>query len=186
MNGVRPVVRNAAPYTVLLLVAIYFFHHALGISVTQANQLGPGFWPEAALVLLMLTCSVAILDQIRKLLWPQTNGGEKTVGANSFSAEKQGGLAQIAKIYPWIAISLTMAYVYLFPRIGYFLATSLFVTAAIYLGNYRRIWVAGFLGIGASVVFMFVFMKIVYVSLPIGTGPFADISTFVMAALGIR
>ena len=184
MNGLRSTARNVAPYAVMLLIAGYFLHVARDIDFTQPHQLGPAFWPEAVLALMMITCSVAILAQIHRILWPRPR---RIIRATAFAAEERElRLADIAKIDPWVAIALTSAYVYLFPRMGYFLATSLFVTAAIYLGNYRRLWIAVILGISTSIAFMVIFMKIVYVSLPIGMGPFADMSTFVMAALGIR
>ncbi len=40
--------------------------------------------------------------------------------------------------------------------------------------------------LGGALVFMFVFMRIVYLSLPIGEPPFAAVSLGPMQALGIR
>jgi len=40
--------------------------------------------------------------------------------------------------------------------------------------------------VGGALVFMFVFMRIVYLSLPIGVPPFAQVSLMLMQLMGIR
>ena len=40
--------------------------------------------------------------------------------------------------------------------------------------------------LGGSLVFMFVFQKVVYLSLPIGHSPFAALSLALMRLMGIR
>jgi putative tricarboxylic transport membrane protein len=54
------------------------------------------------------------------------------------------------------------------------------------VGHYRRWRVIGIASVAGSLAFVFVFMKIVYVSLPLGVGPFRHVSTGIMAALGIH
>jgi putative tricarboxylic transport membrane protein len=190
MTGVRSAARGVAPYAVILLVAGYLWHHALGINSDARGHSGPAFWPEAVLSLMMMTCVVSIAGHIHQSWWRGRNDRGPIGHTTQFSEERTEAdppvSVALAKSYPWMAIALTGAYVSLFPQIGYFLATSLYVTAFIYFGNYRKFWVAALLGVSASIAFMFVFMKIVYVSLPIGVGAFTNISTFMMAALGIR
>jgi putative tricarboxylic transport membrane protein len=74
----------------------------------------------------------------------------------------------------------------LLPQVGFFVGTAFYVAASIYFGNYRRSWIAIVIGLSASAIFMIVFMKIVYVSLPLGEGAFEHVSTFMMSASGIR
>jgi putative tricarboxylic transport membrane protein len=54
------------------------------------------------------------------------------------------------------------------------------------LGRYRRNGVIVSISLLGSLAFVFVFMKIVYVSLPLGIGPFQAVSVAILAALGIR
>ncbi len=93
---------------------------------------------------------------------------------------------EVGPFVPWIGIVLTVAYVSALPWLGYFVATLLYVTAFVYFGNYRRASVAAGVGIVASAAFMFLFMRVVYVSLPIGVGPFAQVSTLLMRAMGVK
>ena len=93
---------------------------------------------------------------------------------------------ELTPMTPWVGIGITAAYVFAFPWIGYPLATFVYVAAFVYLGNYRRPLRAACVGIVASLGFMFLFMRIVYVSLPIGVEPFAQVSTLLMRAMGIK
>jgi putative tricarboxylic transport membrane protein len=53
-------------------------------------------------------------------------------------------------------------------------------------GRYRRWPVNAAVALAGALVFMFVFMKIVYLSLPLGVGPFEAISLALMRLMGIR
>ena len=62
----------------------------------------------------------------------------------------------------------------------------LFVAAFVYTGNFRRPFIAACVGVAASTGFMFLFMRVVYVSLPIGIEPFASVSTTLMRLMGVK
>jgi len=70
--------------------------------------------------------------------------------------------------------------------LGFFLATAIYLAAFMLVGRYRRYGVIAVTSVVGSLVFVFVFMKIVYVSLPLGIGPFQSVSTALMALLGIH
>jgi putative tricarboxylic transport membrane protein len=55
-----------------------------------------------------------------------------------------------------------------------------------WIGRYRRIGVIVATSLIGALAFVFVFMKIVYVSLPLGVEPFAQVSYLVMKLLAIR
>jgi putative tricarboxylic transport membrane protein len=187
MKGLGPAARDVVPYAALLIAASYLFHHALGITFDAGGHPGPAFWPKMLLGFLIVGCVVGILKSLRQSWWERRRSW---TGPTLFFSEHDHldppAASAPSKLYPWVAIALTAAYVGLLPRVGFFVDTAFYVAALIYLGNYRRPWIAALVGLSASVAFMIVFMKIVYVSLPIGEGAFEQVSTFVMAALGIR
>jgi putative tricarboxylic transport membrane protein len=194
MERPSSVTRDIAAYTVVLLVAAFLFGDALSIRTYPGTYLGPALWPEIILGLTIVTCVVALVARSYRL-WQLTHGVQKPPSGTSRRSDELGerpaaaGVAVAASRRqwdPWIAAALTGAYVYLLPRMGYFLDTAIYVTVFIYLGNFRKLRIAALLGIGASFVFMIVFMKFVYISLPVGTGPFERVSAFMMAALGIH
>lgn len=192
IHGLRMIARlkDSAPYWVTLAVTAYFFTVAQGISAPgTGDQLGPDFWPKTFLILMMLVCAIGIgrvlLGRRRE---PDDVFDRPTEGA---PAAQLGGAPDEApaKRYPLLllgGVGLCLGYVVLFDTLGFFLDTLVFMLAFILLGRYRRIGVAVGTSLGGTLVFMYVFMKIVYVSLPIGSPPFSDVSIFLMKLMGIR
>ena len=83
-------------------------------------------------------------------------------------------------------IALTVAYVALLGTLGFFIDTVLYIGALTRTGRYRRWPVVVSVALAGALAFMFVFMKIVYLSLPIGRPPFAFVSLALMQWMGIR
>jgi putative tricarboxylic transport membrane protein len=55
-----------------------------------------------------------------------------------------------------------------------------------WVGRYRRLGVIVATSVIGSLAFMFMFMKVVYVSLPLGIEPFAQVSFALMRVMGIK
>jgi len=70
--------------------------------------------------------------------------------------------------------------------LGFFLATVAYLAAFMVVGRYRRWGVIATTSSVGSLAFVYVFMKVVYVSLPLGVGPFREVSTALMSILGIH
>jgi len=83
-------------------------------------------------------------------------------------------------------IALTIGYVALLGTLGFFIDTVLYIAALTRAGRYRRWSVITAVSFGGALVFMFIFMKVVYLSLPIGRPPFASVSLLLMQWMGIR
>jgi putative tricarboxylic transport membrane protein len=86
----------------------------------------------------------------------------------------------------WAGIAATILYVPLIEVLGFFLCTAIYLAVFTWLGRYRRLPIVIATSVIGSLVFMFVFMKIVYVSLPLGTEPFAQVSFLLMRLMGIK
>jgi putative tricarboxylic transport membrane protein len=79
-----------------------------------------------------------------------------------------------------------VAYVVLIDRLGFFLCTFAYLAAFAWIGRYRRPLVVLASSLIGSLLFMFVFMKVVYVSLPLGQEPFSQVTFLLMRLMGIR
>lgn len=177
------------PYAVALVVSVFFFYEALQIAPAAEGQLGADVWPKTILFFAIVTC---LWEIGRSVLFgvsrrPARATDVPTHDASlipSATAVDEG--SEVSGFAPWIGIGLTAAYVCVFPWIGYALATLLYVVAFVYFGNYRKPLAALCVGVAASLGFMFLFMRVVYVSLPIGVEPFAQISTLLMHTMGIK
>jgi putative tricarboxylic transport membrane protein len=86
----------------------------------------------------------------------------------------------------WIGIAITVAYAVLIEKLGFFLCTFVYLAAFMWIGRYRRWGVILVTSLVGSLAFMFMFMKIVYVSLPLGVEPFSQVSFLLMRLMGIK
>jgi putative tricarboxylic transport membrane protein len=175
---------SLAPYVALCAAAAYLYRDAGAFAAAaRPGQLGPDFWPRAVLVLLIVVC---VCEIVRRVLL------ERAAHEDSPSAQAGGGGdAQVASEdrFAWClagGIGLTIAYVLALDWLGFFAATALYLALFMVVGRYRRTRVILSASVLGSLAFVYVFMKIVYVSLPLGRGPFKTLSVWLLALLGVR
>jgi hypothetical protein len=178
---------RAAPYALLLAVAGVLYYFALGIDTSAAaGRIGPDFWPRAVLSLLAAVC-VYELAKSFLVADARSVGGmlQDILDASMASVEEQSAVAS-GGLRLALGMVATLAYVLLVNVLGFFLATAAYLAAFIAVGGYRRWGVIAVCALGGSLAMVVVFMKIVYVSLPLGAGPFRALSTSLLALLGVR
>lgn len=173
--------RSAVPYALLFAAGAYLYHDAGAFAAAgRPGQLGPDVWPRAVLVLLMVVCGLEIAR--RTLFVPRDQATRTTEAA---AGEPDDG----AERFRWClvgGIALTIAYVLALDWLGFFVSTALYLGLFMLVGRYRRARVIAAASILGSLAFVYVFMKIVYVSLPLGRGPFKAVSVWLLAMLGIH
>jgi hypothetical protein len=171
--------KGLLPYAALVLGAAFLYHETGRFAnAGRPGQLGPDFWPRAVLVLLMIVCS---LEMVRRAL--AAPEAPPAAGAKAKPHEEEEAR------YPWLlagGIAITVLYVPGIEYLGFFVATALYLAAFMLVGRYRRFGIVAAASVLGSLAFIYVFMKIVYVSLPLGVGPFRQVSTALLAVLGIH
>ena len=181
-------VRRALPYIVAFAIAAVLFVFANRIEFeSPPGRIGPDFWPKLILGLALVTCAFEI---VRTLFF---DDGEQVGGVLESILDETPAedteREEPPKLYPRLlvaGIGLTVGYVIAIEWLGFFLCTFLYLAAFAWIGRYRRPVVILVSSLVGSLAFMFVFMKVVYVSLPLGQGPFAQITFFLMRLMGIR
>lgn len=174
------------PYFVVLLIAGFLYYRATQIDfAAPGGRIGPDVWPKAILLLAIATC---VYEIAKNLLFA---GGAREIGGvlESIAGSQPTAEEAQAPSYPWrlaAGAALTIVYAVSIDNLGFFLCTAVFLAAFIRVGGYRRLGITVLLGVAGSLAFMFLFMKIVYVSLPLGTGIFERLSILLMHAMGIR
>jgi putative tricarboxylic transport membrane protein len=187
---VRRALARVLPYAIVGGIAAWLFHAATRIDFhRREGTLGPDVWPKLILGLMLAIC---VYEIVRLLASPRWRGGATGMlqemversGAAHDADTKPAGPGSVPLLVGGIA--LTALYVWLIQPLGFVLATVPYLFAFIALGGYRR-WLvnAAVSGIG-TLLMMFFFMKVVYVSLPIGTEPFAQVTLALMRLMGIR
>lgn len=170
--------RRSAAYAVILCCAAYLFYLAQHLQFEEVpGRVGPDAWPKIVLGLLLVTC----LWQVCRIL---IFGAPPVASVDDELplAADEGDFTYLALL----AIGVTVVYAYLLPLLGFLVATILYIAAIAYVGRYRRLWPLVATSIIAPIVLIFVFMKIVYVALPLGTGPFKSLTLVLLKVLGVH
>lgn len=178
------------PYIVVLGAAACLYWFAMRIEfAAPEGRIGPDFWPKAILILAMVACAYEIVKTVFFSRNEHELAGVLDTIVDEAPADAAVPVETEAKRFPhllWAGVGLTLAYLLLIEVLGFFLSTFLYLAVFMWIGRYRRAGVVLATSLAGSLVFMFVFMKVVYVSLPLGREPFSEISFLLMRLMSIR
>ena len=171
--------RELIPEIAILLAAIYLFYIAGNFEYEKREgQLGPQFWPRMAAVGLAVAVLARIVQTIRDRNRPIVRvEGEFDEYEESDAEIHWGSFA--------LAIGLFVGYVIATMFLGYMFATALFLGLFIWLGGERK-WYVTLIAAGGGLALSYVFVGVVYVSLPTGVGIFDTITVEIYKLLGIQ
>ena len=164
-----PPLRLIAPLAgVALAVALY--PATWGLDALARGQLGPGFWPRMALIGLGGACVAKLVEE-----WRRGQGG----GVITATADR----APISRARLAAGIALIVLYALLTPFLGFALVTALFVAAFLVLGGTRSLPAIAANVVIGTVGLLYLFVKVVYLPLPKGEGPFETLTLVLYRAL---
>ena len=138
------------------------------------EELGPRFWPRLCLAaMLVLTAFDAALA-----FWPTRRPSVAIDEAASARAP-----ASLALLFA--GLLLVIAYAVATIVVGFPLATMGFLVAFSYLGGYRHMPSLLAIAFGTTLALLYIFVYLVYVSLPLGLDPFLEMNVALYRLLGI-
>lgn len=178
--------KAALPYFVGLALAAVLNHLAGTITYpARPGQLGPDIWPRIAIAIIAVVC---IYEIAKAFLLGGAHSGVQGIAEHlNAEDEAESEPATGSRLSLLLGgIGLTLAYAVLVPIFGFLLASYLFLILFMYLGGIRNhvaIWGSSTVGM---LVFAFIFLKVVYVSLPRGVPPFDQVTQFVMDVVQVR
>jgi len=171
--------QGSVPYLVVLALAAALYAVAGRFEYApKPGQLGPDVWPKAILAIAMLVC---VLEIAWRLFEPASAVLKKEIPAEEAQQEAPRLPHLLAA-----GIGLSLLYVGTLELLGFFLATAAYLALFMAIGRYRRWAVVAATSLLGSLAFVFVFMRVVYVSLPLGRGPFQQVSIWIFRLLGIH
>jgi hypothetical protein len=171
--------RELIPEVVLLAGAVYLFFVAGDFSARQQpGQLGPAFWPRLTAIGLAVALIVRIVQTIRE-------HGRPIVREVSEFDDIGGEPAIVHWRSAGIAVGLAFGYVLATMFLGYMFATIVFLGAFIWSGG-QRPWYMPLVALAGGLIMTYVFVGVVYVSVPTGVGVFDTITVAVYRFLGIQ
>lgn len=182
--GTRANWRKALPYVLVVAFALWLYRVSDSFAASDVpGRIGPDAWPKIALGLMIFTGCLGIVKAL--FAGPAHESAQHAPA----SAGEDAPVLNPPELYPrmvWVAIAATVVYVFLWSLLGYFLATVVYSMALMWVGRQRRFGILAGAGVGFALFFMFLFMKIVYVSLPLGVEPFSQVSLALMSLMGIH
>jgi hypothetical protein len=171
--------RELIPEIGIGLIALYLFILAGEFGgQREGDQLGPAFWPRMAAVGLMVAVVVRMFQTVRDRDRPIVH---VVTEFDEYEEEE----TELSWPRLWIGLGLAVGYVLATMFIGYPLASAIFLTAFIWIGGQRK-WYVPLIAIAGALVFTYVFIGVVYVSLPTGVGIFDTITVGLYNLLGIQ
>jgi len=171
--------RELLPEIGILLAAAYLFYVAGNFDYQKrSGQLGPQFWPRMAAVGLGAAVLVRLVQTIRDRNRP-------IVRVKSEFDEYEQTEAELQWPYLWLALGLVVGFVTSTMFLGFMISTVLFLGLFIWLGGQRK-WYVPLVAVIGGLSFSFIFVGVVYVSLPTGVGIFDTITVGVYRLLGIQ
>jgi putative tricarboxylic transport membrane protein len=137
-------------------------------SIAAPGQLGPAFWPRLVLAGLIIACLAKAVEEARAPTEPRAEVGPPI---------SRGRLA--------LAVAFIVLYVVLAPLLGFPLTTTTFIAAFMVLGGTRSPLALALNAVGGTVALLYLFVKVVYLPLPKGDGPFEALTLVLYRALRI-
>ena len=183
--------RRIAPYAIILAAANGLFYLTGKFDYDKmAASLGPDAWPRLILGLATVAC---VFEIVRLALFWR---GEETVNESPLipvgasvgvldTEEASQAPVPTNMCQASAAFASIVGYVLVLGYAGFFLATFAFLTIFGLIAGYRRIGVLLAVVTSLTIGFMFLFMRVIYVSLPIGVEPFSKVSLLMLKLLGV-
>lgn len=186
--------RRAGPFVLILGIGVWLWSLANAMSIGgNLGRAGPELWPKIVLLLLIGAAIWGVLEALFKKREDDDTSALITQASRSAGHEEGArkdlaGEADVVR-QPVFAISgmaAMLAYVAVIPYLGYAVSTFLLLASIMLLAGYRRPLVALVVTLLGALTFFVVFQRIVYVSLPLGVGPFKELSLLLMSLIGVK
>lgn len=179
---------RSIPFVAVVVAAGYFYVLADRIEFDQpGGRIGPDAWPK---IVLGLMIAVAVLGVVKAVFSPREAPADLTPeGALSFDVPA-GDVPAEAPSRTWLHLPIVgtllfVGYVLVLDIVGFVIATAALIAAFLYVGRYRHHVVIAACSVLGPLGFFIVFRAVAYISLPLGQGPFLDLSVWLMKLFGM-
>lgn len=187
--------RPCLPHFVMLLVSIALYAAAMRIdtgSTGGGGRIGPDFWPKAVIVFMGLLCLYEIVK--RALLGSNFSARGLTDGLTRNPADEDAAAPPPAADapepeYPRLLLAgaaLILGYVLAVSWLGFFVTTALFLGGFARIGGFRRHGWNLLISLVGALLMVVLFMRVAYISLPLGEGVFRSLSIGLLRLLGVN
>jgi len=177
------------PHSVMLVVAGLRYGAATRIDAETGGRIGPAVWPKAIIVFMGLLCAYEIVKRLVVRTEFTATGVvsnmERTVPSPGSPSALEEGRGEGHHRMLFGGIALIAGYVFAVPWLGFFPATAIFLALFPRVGGLRKPVVSLVVSLAGTLLLAFVFLKLAYISLPLGEGPFRALSLGLMRLIGV-
>ena len=186
---------RALPFFIVLGVGFWLWHESGNFALARPGYVGPEVWPRVILVLLIAAWAVGAVQALVRGIDDTSasaliKSATRVVGRDGeVEADLQidaGDPSMRRPVWAAVGIALLLGFVAAVPYLGFAPTTFFVMFGFILAAGYQRLLIAAVTSAIGTLAFFFIFQRIVYVSLPLGVGPFKELSTTLMAVLGVR
>jgi len=183
-------IRHILPHFIMLLVAIFLYWCTMQIDVSNAGEdrIGPDFWPKVIVVFMGLLCLYEIIKRLVLHSSFTATGVVSTHNPNedaSDAGEPEAAAPEyLGKLL--VGAALIFGFVIVVPYLGFFTTSALFLFSFQWIGGMRKLVTGVVIALLGALVLLILFMRVAYISLPLGVGPFQDLSVWLLRLLGAQ
>ncbi len=185
--------RPCIPHFVMLLVSIALYVAALQIDTSATNggrRIGPDFWPKAVILFMG---ALALYEVVKRAIFGSDFSASGLTHdytgnpAGDPTTETAGEAPEIE--HPRLLLggaAIILGYVALVDWLGFFVTTAIFLFAFARIGGFRRPGWNALIALFGALLMVVLFMRVAYISLPLGEGPFRELSLMLMRLIGVQ
>ena len=183
--------RLVLPYTAMLVVAVLLYYAATLIHVpggASSTRIGPDFWPK---IIIGAMAALCIYEIGKRLIMGTVNDTRGLTGGLDRPPPAANVAEQASRKAPSdnrklaAGLALIAGFVFGVAYLGFFTATALFLALFSWAGGYRRPLPVALASVLGAFALLLIFMRVAYVSLPLGIGPFHGVSVVLLQLLGV-
>jgi putative tricarboxylic transport membrane protein len=185
----HPRLAAVVPHSLMLAVSglLYFAATRIEVGVLSGGRIGPDGWPKFIIGVMAALCVYEIAKRL--LIGTSFTATGLTQGLNRppDDADRELATREPERHHGKLAagIGLVLAFVFGVTYVGFFAGTALFIALFSWIGGYRRPVSVAIIGLVGAFVLLVIFMRVAYVSLPLGIGPFKTLSLALLRLIGV-
>lgn len=181
----------ALPHLLMLAASAALYAAAMNIDASSAGgRIGPDFWPKVVIGGMAALC---LYEAVKRLVFGRGSAGGLGDALTALPATAADGQEapqeEPEREYPRLMLvgtALVIGYVLAVPYLGFFITTAAFLASFSWLGGFRRPWLNLAVSAAGALLLVVLFMRVAYISLPLGEGPFRAVSLALITLLGVK
>lgn len=173
------VLNRIIPYLIPLALAVTLYVLAGHFDVvSRPGSPGPDLWPKMICVMLGVASFIGLIGALF--------GASEPVADHEGKADLVTEAPETRPELVWIGVTIVGLYIFALPYLGFFVATTMLAMALLVAGGMRHRTLVPMTGLLLASAFSIVFLRIVYVALPLGDGWFRVISLTIYKLIGVH